>query len=313
MTLKLVLGADAGLNGGKIVGPRGEVYFPSTTVIEPPRMMKFSNALGIQNRFELKYNDEKYILGDHAQFIESFNSLGFDSHGATGSKNDEMALVRALGGICLYIDKYEKFDDEDIEVYMAYGSPIVSVGQGDEVDEIEERFKNNGNAIEVVYNDIPLNIKIKEIIVLPEGAAAFFSTDFTSQHVYIVDAGSQTINLAAFVNGNLVPTAADTITNGVEYFKANYEKRAPEMLGKKVKSAIESLKWPKGSTLHVCGGYSEQLATAFNSIRPNSYQMEIIRPELPQSRKSKSLEPIFANAAGLYFIAKESFAPAVKG
>lgn len=312
MALNLILGVDAGLNAVKVVGPRGEVDFPSITILEPPAMMKFGNALGIQNRFELTINEENYILGEHAKFIESFNSLGVDSHSSTGSKNDESAFIRALGGICQYIDRYEKFDDEDINVYLSYGNPLLSA-QGEELAEIESRFKNDGKPVEIYYNDIQLNIFIKDIIVLPEGAAAFFSTEFPAQNVYIVDAGSQTINLAALVNGIAVPTAVDTITNGVEYFKKMYSKRTAEMLAKKVKSSIEGLKWPKGSTIHVCGGYSTQLADAFNALRPNSYTMEIMRPELPQSRKSKKLDPIFANAAGLYFIAKEAFAPAVKG
>jgi hypothetical protein len=313
MALNLILGVDAGLNAVKVVGPRGEVNFPSITILEPPAMMKFGNALGIQNRFELTINEENYILGEHAKFIEQFNSLGVDSHSSSGSKNDETAFIRALGGICLYIDRYEKFDDEDINVYLSYGSPIVSAVQSEEVAEIETRFKNDGRPVEITFNDIPLNIRIKDIIVLPEGAAAFFSTDFAVPNVYIVDAGSQTINLAALVNGVPVPTAADTLTNGVEYFKKMYGKRTAEMIAKKVKTSIEDLKWPKGSTIHVCGGYSTELADAFNTLRPNSYQMEIMRPELPQSRKSKSLQPIFANAAGLYFIAKEAFATAVKG
>ncbi|MEC2377665.1 hypothetical protein P9X07_29000 [Bacillus thuringiensis] len=313
MTLNLILGVDAGLNAVKIVGPKGEGSFPSITILEPPKMMKFGNALGIQNRFELAVNNERYILGDHAKFIETFNPLGADSHSSTGSKNDETTFIRALGGICLYLDKYEKFDDEDINVYLAYGTPLVSASESEELEEIETRFKNNGNPIEVTFNDVPLNIRIKDIIVLPEGAAAFFSNEFTSQNVYVVDAGSQTINLAAFVNGILVPTAADTIHNGVEFYKNMYANRTAEMIAKKVKGSIESLKWPKGSTLHVCGGYSEQLADAFNELKDNNYRMEIMKPELALSRKSKSLKPIYANAAGLYFIAKEAFATAVKG
>lgn len=313
MAMNLVLGVDAGLNAVKVVGPRGEVEFPSITILEPPSMMKFGNSLGIQNRFELTVNEENYILGDHAKFIEQFNPIGFDTHGSTGSKNDETAFIRALGGICLYLDKYEKFDDEDINVYLSYGSPIVSAVQSEEVAEIESRFKNDGRPVEIYYNDIQLNIRIKDIIVLPEGAAAFFSTDFTQQNVYIVDAGSQTINLAALVNGVPVPTAADTITNGVEYFKKMYGNRTAEMIARKVKASIEDLKWPKGSQIHVCGGYSTELADAFNGLRPNHYTMEIMRPELPLSRKSKALQPIFANAAGLYFIAKEAFATAAKG
>ncbi|MGH1107487.1 ParM/StbA family protein [Bacillus paranthracis] len=313
MTLNLILGVDAGLNAVKIVGPKGEGSFPSITIIEPSNLKKFGNALQIQNRFELGVNGESWILGEHAQFIETFNPIGIDSHSSTGSKNDETAFVRALGGICLYMDKYEKFDDEDINVYLAYGTPLTSASEAEEIEQIEARFKNNGNPIEVVFNDVHLNIRIKDIIVLPEGAAAFFSNEFTSSNVYVVDAGSQTINLAAFVNGILVPTGADTIANGVEFFKNTYDNRAAEMIARTVKGKIESLKWPKDATLHVCGGYSEQLAAAFNELKDSKYQMEIMKPELALSRKSKSLKPVYANAAGLYFIAKEAFATAVKG
>lgn len=311
MALNLILGVDAGCNGVKVVGPRGELNFPSVTIIEPPAMLKFGNALGIQNKFELTVEEEAYILGEHAEFVEQFNSMGVDRL-AAGTKNDESAFIRAFGGICRYIDTYEKWQDE-IRVSFAYGSPIVSATSDTEVTEIENYFKNDGEPHELVYNGKSFSLYIDELIVLPEGAAAFFSTDFPAQNVYIVDAGSQTINLAALVNGIPVPTGADTIPNGVEYYKKMYPKRAANMIAKKVKTQIESLKWPDGSVLHVCGGYSVQLADAFNDLKNNSYRMEIMRPELPLSRKSKSLEPIFANAAGLYFIAKEAFATTVKG
>lgn len=312
MTLNLVLGVDSGCSGVKVVGPKGELNFPSITIIEPPKMMKFGRALEIKNKFELAVEDVPYILGEHAAFIEQFNNMGVDTI-AAGTKSDESAFIRALGGICRYIDHYEKFTDEDVNVYFAYGSPIVNATSDEEVNQIEQFFKNDGKPHEVIYNGEPLNIHIKDIIVLPEGAAAFFSTDFQATHNYIVDAGSQTINLAAFVNGIPVPTGADTIPNGVEYYKKNYENMAPKMLAKVVKSSIENLKWPKGSTLHACGGYSIELAEAFNAIKNIEYTMEIMRPELPLTRKSKPLDPIFANAAGLYFIAKEAFSTAVKG
>lgn len=312
MALKLVLGVDAGLSSVKVVGPKGELDFQSITILEP-EMMKFGNSLSIQDRFELTINDENYILGEHARFVEQFNPEGFDGRGTSGTKSDETAFIRAIGGICHYIDKYEKYDDEDIDVYLAYGSPILDAVNEEEVAEIEARFKNGGRPHSIYYNDIPLNIRIKDIIVLPEGAAAFYSTDFQSQSVYIADAGSQTINLAALVNGIPVPTGADTVPNGVEYFKKMYSKRPAEMLAKKVKSTAERMKWPKGAIVHACGGYAFQLAEAFNEISPNKYTMEILRPELPIGRKSKSLDPIYANAAGLYFIAKEAFATTVKG
>lgn len=313
MALNLILGVDAGCNGVKVVGPKGALDFPSITIVEPPAMMKFGNALGIKNKFELTVENEAYILGEHAEFLEQFNAIGGIDRLAAGTKNDESAFIRAFGGICQYIDNYEKFDDEDVNIYFAYGSPIVNATSDKEVSDIENYFKNDGKPHNLIYNGQNLNIYIKDIIVLPEGAAAFFSTDFDFERVYVVDAGSQTINLAALVNGIPVPTGADTIPNGVEYYKKMYPNRAADMLAKKIKSSVESLRWPEGSTLHVCGGFALELATAFNDLKNNVYTMELMKPELPMSRKSKPLEPIFANAAGLYFIAKEAFSTTVKG
>lgn len=316
MALKLTLGVDAGLNGVKVVGPKGEVYFRSLVVPEPPKMLKFSKQLGIQNRFELEYDDERYILGEHAEFINTFNQIDFDSHSATGSKNDISAFIKALGGICRYMEFFEQFDDEDVEVYIVFGSPITSAADEDEVIEIEDRFLNDGEPIEIIYNDIPLNITFKDIIVVPEGVAANYGADFTGLDiVYICDAGSQNVNLAALKDGTPIPQGSGSLVNGVEYFKEMYDSKAAKTLAKQIKSRIEKMKWPKGVTVNVCGGYSVELATAFNDIKNNPYQMEVMKPELIQGKKSRALQPIFANAAGMYNIARSTFtaAPASKG
>lgn len=315
MVKSLILGVDAGLSSVKVVGPKGEVSFESQSVLEPSGMKKFGKRFDIDDRkrFELTVDGEKYLLGEHAKFIQQFNKFGYAGHDGTGSKNDEAAFVRAIGGICRYLDMYGDFEDENIDIYLSYGSPILSAVDEEEVIQIENYFKNDGEPVEVTYNDINLNLTIKDIIVLPEGAAAFFAEEFNMRNVYILDAGSQTINLAALQDGVPIPTATDTLTNGVEAFKEMYQHNAPKMLAKTAKAKMAEMRWPKGSTIHVCGGYSDQIAEAFNAIRQNPYTMEIMQPELPMARKSKPLQPIYANAAGLYFIAKEAFATAVKG
>lgn len=315
---RLVVGIDAGLNATKIVGPKGEASFPSLTEVKPPTGKRFRGAFANQeHRFELGLNDEMYVLGEHAKFNQQLGPESFDSHDGTGSKNDEVAYVRALGAICLYLAEYEPEVladdfDFDINVYLAYGSPISSATDDLEVEEIEDRFLNNDKPVVLTYNDKELTFHIKDILVLPEGAAAFFAEEFRDSRVYIVDAGSRTINYAALSNGTPIESATDTHTQGVEFYKKSYTTRAAEQLARKIFSLISQAGWPKGIDIHVCGGYSDQIAMAFNDkYEAKGYHMDLINPSLPMSpRKSKPLLPIYANAAGLYFIAKEAFVDA---
>ena len=307
MTVRLVVGVDAGWDGVKIVGPKGEVYFPSVVVPEPPKMMKFSKVLDIKNKFELTMDGRRYLLGEHAQFV-TFNQIDLDSHNSTGSKNDESAFKKAIGGICRYLDTFEALEDEDIEVWLVYGSPIISAANDDEVLEIEDMFLNDDEPIEVIYNDIDLNITVRDIFVVPEGVAANFAADFTNLDVvYIVDAGSQNVNLAALRDGIPMAMASDSLVNGVEYFKEMYPDSAASTLAQQVKSRIEKLKWPKGVTIQVAGGYAAELATAFNDLKKNPYTMEVIKPKLLEGKKTREPKAIFANAVGMYNMARGMF------
>ncbi|MEK1828768.1 hypothetical protein AAAC51_06365 [Priestia megaterium] len=71
------------------------------------------------------------------------------------------------------------------------------------------------------------------------------------------------------------------------------------------------LKWPKGSHVFICGGFAQQVHTEFEDVAEGIFTSEILIPEIPVpgSRTTvKQLDPIFANAAGMYFIATQAFA-----
>lgn len=319
MNKRLVVGIDAGLNATKIVGNSGEISFPSLTEIQPPTRKKFRGAFAQNaNQFEVILNNEVYLLGEHAQQ----NTLpgSHDGHDGTGSKNDDNAFVRAIGGICLYLNEYEPEaieEGEPINVYLAYGTPINSATDDDEVEEIEDRFINNDKPIEVTYNQKRVILHIKDILVLPEGAAAFFAEEFKEKVVYIVDAGSRTINFAALADGAPIEDATGTLSRGVEYYKKKWEHRAAEQLAKKIFSTIKTeYEWPKDIGIHICGGFSDQIAMAFNDLYEHKgYHMDLINPmlSLGARKQKRPLLPIYANAAGLFILAKDAFATPQKG
>lgn len=309
MATSLVLGVDAGLNAVKIIGQKGAVMFRSYTWEKPPRLIDFGDAFQSKDRFELTMGDETYLLGDDAYNTTQFLNLPLNEYSIDGSKNTFEAVLRAIGGICRYIDQHDEKSDEDINVFLTYGSPILSASDMEEVEAIKARFKNNGEAFPVIYNNREFNINIKEIGIVPEGLAAYLSREFTEKYVYVVDAGSMTINLAAIVDGVPVPTGADTLENGVVYYKEQYgEVKAAKPCARDILNKITGLKWTKKSKVYVCGGYSEQLVEALSSLT-SAYSFEILEPEVyfGARRTPKKLSPIYANAAGLYHVANQAF------
>ncbi|MFE4029212.1 ParM/StbA family protein [Priestia sp. YIM B13551] len=316
MALNLVLGVDAGLNEVKIVGQKGETKFASVIARKAENERTFKGRMSFEetkkeSRFELSVDGRDYYLGEHAIFIDKQsgqqNTGGSDG---TGSKNNKKAFIRALGGICLYIDHYERFEDQDINVFLTYGTPVNSAQRDEELDEIEDRFKNYGKPFAVTYNGHRLNITVKDIIVLPEGAAAYYAKeDYEEQDVYIIDAGSQTINLTHLEDGTPVPSGSTNLDVGVEYYKATYPSSTAEVLSEDILDKVGELRWPRGSKVYICGGFTNVLLPVFNEEAQGRFEAEVLNPELPiaGTRKVKTIDPIFANATGLFFIATQAF------
>lgn len=313
MAINLVLGIDAGLNAVKLIGPKGEIMFRSFTWVKPKRLLSFGDSFKSKDRFEITFEEETYLIGDDAYNTTQFLELALNEYSLDGSKNNDEALLRAISGICRYIEKYEDKEEDDVNVYFAYGSPILNASDAEEVEEIKARFKNDSKPFSVVHNDRELNISIKEIGIVPEGLAAYLSKEFEDKYVYIVDAGSMTINLAAIVDGTPIPTGAGTLTNGIEYYKEQYgEDDAAKYCAKSIINKIKGLKWTKNAKVYVCGGYTKELVKALKA-QNKVYSFEILEPELlfGSRRNPKKLAPIFANAAGLYYVADQTFSEKV--
>lgn len=270
---------------------------------------------GFQEPFELSIHEKTYLLGEHAdeKDMDFVNNL---DETRAGTKNNDAAFIRTIGGICRYLDKKEMLpaDDDDIFVYMTFGNPYERAMDKKDVSEIEARFLNDKKPHEIFYNGRPLNIYIKNIYVMPEGLSAAFSKQFSNEILYICDAGSQTINLTKMVKGIPQTPRSITINSGVESAKKTYKTSAALILAELIKKQATDVGWEKGIRIDICGGFSEEISNEFNTLNNNPYEMIVIKPEIPGKRAIKLVDPLYANATGMYNIAVKLFSPVlVKG
>jgi len=306
-----ILGLDAGCSAPKLVGPKGSLTFSSATIVKPPGMPEFKNNLRVNMRFELMYKGKTYILGEHAEFLQRLSPLGIQNV-TSGDKANESALIRSLGTIVRYFVINEiKIKDAEIRVFLGYGNPLEDASKQTIIDKTTKLLLNNGQPHIVKYNDEEFKIFIQDALILPEGAAAYYSQDFAAEDVYIADAGSQTFNLTYLYQGMPVGTAIKQTDFGIEYCKKHYGETAAEFAAEKMAREMNDLHWPEGVTVNVCGGFAEQIVEASKNIEDYPYKLVVMDPSVPVGRKNLELEPIFANAAGLYYVALEAFEKAV--
>lgn len=315
MTSELVIGLDSGCSSVKIVGAKGELSFPTHT-IEKGERPSLGGMFAFKNAFEMTLNEITYLLGEHASKEDPANEENIDELRA-GTKNNDGAFVRSIGGICRYLDKKNLLNkiEEDVYVYMTYGNPLRRAMDEKDVKEITERFLNDGEPHEVEYNGISLNIYIKDIIVLPEGIAAGFSKLFPYELVQVADAGSQTMNLTQLQDGDPFLKRSKTINRGVELAKATHGDGAAANLAKRIQKEATDLDWEEGTDIWVCGGFAEQIYAEFEKLPNKKYNMRLIQPTIQSgTRKTpKIIDPIYANATGMYVLATELFTATVKG
>lgn len=313
MPLELILGIDAGCNEVKVVGSKGALKFPTHT-IKQSLGTSFKGALfGFSEPFELTLNGTTYLLGEHADAEDPDHILAIDELRA-GTKNNDTAFTRGMAAICRYMEKKNILPaDGDVNVYMTFGNPLESYKNDNDIKQIEKRFRNNKFPHEIVYNTIPYNIFIKDIYVMPEGIAAGYCKLFPSETIYVVDPGSQSINLTKLIKGVPSNPHSKTVPTGVENIKNHYKEKAANQLATIIRKEVMDLGWEEGSTLYICGGFASQILESFNGLINTNYKMELVVPEIPNIRLPQMADPIYANATGMYNIASRLFTVVAKG
>lgn len=110
------------------------------------------------------------------------------------SKVDRDFMAQLLYAIC------KSNEGEKIETNLTLLLPIL---QMDNKKKLIENLK--GKDFNFKFNGLDRNVKINELMVLPEGFASFYSLSDEEQEkdICILDCGSRTINICCMVNGEI--------------------------------------------------------------------------------------------------------------
>jgi actin-like ATPase involved in cell morphogenesis len=263
-----------------------------------------------------------------------------------GEKTYAMELNHEKSNYGINIDKYKNENIRANFIYalyrigmsdkMIYRNVVVGLPASQwEINDIVEKYKELLAVPEftpVIVNNIPAEIRVDNICVVPECASAYYAMDyeqFESMKTLIIDIGGLTINQSLFSNNELMELTTDE--DGVLHI---YQEMAAE-INKHMKSNI-SLEgmyeiitkgmYHKGMPIDV-GAYIDRIADSYCEriyrklklkwdvdnikyvllIGAGSITMEkYLRKYIPQATLMEDAQ--FLNARGMYEIAKECIA-----
>lgn len=272
-----VLGVDAGNFRVKVVGEGGIDQFSS--MLGKYRDIKLKNDPGKDDMI-VEFHGEKLFAGTLAE-NEAF--LPGSKKGLTKA-NDEV-LIRVL--LALFRSSTET--DFDIVV----GQPIKR-HTDQEKDNIKDMLKGKH---EITVNGMTRIINVRKVEVAAEGAAVGLLEPVRGIY-HILDVGSGTINWATVgYDGERVrfyDKDSDTEPFGLS---TRGDVDIPEV----VTHLQRTLPWAEMDVIRVIGAVADELIEPFQQHYPNA---SVFRPSVTMPTSAKKLDPVFANAAAFYTIAR---------
>lgn len=283
--LKQIIAVDAGNNEVKVC--QGEKLDKFCSAICGHHHRPFEEQHG-NDDMEWQYEGLKGFGGTLAKIESEFGSSMYGT-----SKNHFEAMMRIL--LALHRNTDEK------EIYLAIGNPYETLTKTEALNMKEPLIRTH----ELTVNGKTKKFTIKDVIVTPEGAAAFHSMPYTDELVRIIDIGSGTVNLISIINGKIINVESFTTDYGMltsKYGEADLPHIARAIIGD------TSKKWKKEDKVFIAGGPTEGIATF---IQQHYKKAEIIKPEIWTPSGIKITLPIFANVVGMHNLAVKKFGKVV--
>jgi plasmid segregation protein ParM len=274
------LGVDAGNNEVKIYGEEGAFKYPS--ILGEYRERKLTDSFSTGDII-YEFKGRKGFAGKLAEIESEFSGSIVGT-----TKAHEDTLIRVLLGIAQYESRSVKFD-------IVVGQPIEQ-----HTDEEKKRIKklligDHG----ITINDQKRNIYIERVEVAAEGGVAYWSSPRKGL-VRILDFGSGTVNGATLLDAKYVDRDSFTIGYGLGTVRATNR----EAFMRSVYIKTQEKRWNKSDVILVTGGDADGMIKYVNAHFENA---EILRPQDHSASGIKIVLPIFANAIGMYNVAKEVF------
>lgn len=280
------IGVDQGNTGVKVVGPNGEDYFLSD-IGEYRDIEKTENYGADDMIWSLKKPDGSYIQGFAGSLAKYESEFAGSIMG--GTKAHEDGMIRVL----LALHRYSKKDTEPH--FNTVVSQPIKFHKEAEKEKIKKMLIGEH---EVTVNGVRKLITIEDCGVAAEGAAAYWVINRGGK-VRVFDLGGGTFNFATMINKKFIDKDSDTFPFGTDSRK-NKDMAAISRAMIAETSKICS----QDDEVFVCGGKAEEIIERIQAYYPKA---EVIKPKIQvggDPEVTKTVGPVFANAAGNYEIAK---------
>lgn len=283
---RTILSVDGGNNGGKTVGWFGYDYFKTDICDWFERNIdeKFSD-----DDMEFEIDGRRGYAGPIASYENEFGASSMFGD----SKAHDDAKIRILICVSRYLEKY---CPEVSDVSIVTGQPIGG-HRKEEKEKIKEMLTGKH---EFMLNGIDRKINIKQVEVGAEGSSAYWSNDLPKD-AYIIDVGSGTVNAACIRDKAHINRMSQTFNFGTETVSASDDYSA---MARGIALNLSKLKWERKKPIHVCGGVAKELIVPFQKHYENA---QILTPKYKQKAKISQLHPVFANAVGMFELAKRVY------
>lgn len=282
----LILGVDPGNHKGKVVGPFGVDSYKSNICDWFERDVEESFG---KDDMEFHIGSRKGYAGSIAEHEDDYGSGMYGD-----SKAHEDTKIRVLLAIYRYLKRYCPHYEK---IAIVTGQPIIS-HKHSEMNIITDMLEGYH---EFIVNKQKVAFTIMRVGVVPEGSAAFWSNPVSGEKIRILDCGSATINAATITDNHHVNTASGTFNFGMETVK---DKNDLKGIARGIVRNTTKLKWKQNDTVYICGGVAAGIEPF---IREHYSNAKLLEPCLKRGDSLITLDPVYANAAGYYVMAKGAF------
>jgi len=306
-----IVAVDIGYGRVKLYNSQIKFSYPSYLVKYTPSDISFFATPDY-----IEVNDNKFYVGEDAYTMGKLIPLiGENFHGS-----DEW---KALLGYALYRYFQEKGGYNDIDL-LVLGLPLNQYNE-----ERKQKIKYI-KSITASVNDQSFSVKVKDIVVLPQGAGAVMLYQDKYDSMAIIDIGYYTIDLALFLDGKFVFSRSLSFNFGIHELYKNVAKKISKKFNyrpdyKKIEEIVKTKKVKiKGAEqkvddlideckLNYCFDLVNMIKDEWEDSQKEAEKMlfigggaEIIKDILPADPQFLVPEnPAFANALGYMKYAEE--------
>lgn len=270
-----ILGIDAGNDSVKVVGEGWTDVFPS----------KLGDAYDRALSSELRKNDMIVEFGGKQWFAGSLAGDAELSSSKKGvSKANDEVLIRVL------LAAFRASSDTDYDIVV--GQPIKS-HRDSEKSKIIKMLKTKHT---ITVNGTTRVINFRDVKVAAEGASVGLLTPQIGRY-HILDVGSGTINWATVIHDGTLTRFTDKDSGTEEFGLSTLRQTGIEGITTYLYNNELEPRWKSSEPVRIVGAAAREFREPIRKYFPNA---EVYEPLVG----TKYIDPVYANAAAFYAIAR---------